>query len=149
MTQHSVCSPVSETEFFLWLEPAVEAMCLWKTFVSSQFFIITMIVANIPHVSPSPESPLVSRSSTQISTTFSFKVFNSDWSTDFSNRPDEAENRVACRTLRSIHFQTRRLDQFHSNRTEPREKIQTGVCIKWKCRILRATNLQMTKSARN
>jgi len=24
VTQHSLCSPVSETKFFLWLEPAVE-----------------------------------------------------------------------------------------------------------------------------
>jgi len=52
--QHSVCSPVSETEFFLWLEPTVEAMCLWKRFVSSQYFRITMITANILHFSRSP-----------------------------------------------------------------------------------------------
>ena len=107
MTQHSICSPVSETEFFLWLEPAVEAMCLWKTFVSSQCVRIIMIVANILHLSPSPDDSRV-------------------WS------PEKAEIRVACRTLRSIHFQTRRLKRFHTNRTEPTEKIQTGVFIKWK-----------------
>ena len=47
-----VCSPVSETP---WLEPAVEAMCLWQTFVSGQCVRNAMIVANIPHVSPSLE----------------------------------------------------------------------------------------------
>ena len=40
-----------------------------------------------------------------------------------------AEIRVSCRTLRSSHFQTRRLDRFNTNRTEPTEKIQTGVSI--------------------
>jgi len=38
-----VCSPVSETEFIPWYEPAVEAMCLWQTFVSSKCVRITMI----------------------------------------------------------------------------------------------------------
>jgi len=47
-----VCSPVSETP---WLEPAVEAMCLWQTFVSGQCVRNAMIVANIPLVSPSLE----------------------------------------------------------------------------------------------
>ena len=46
------------------------------------------------------------------------------------SQPEKAEIRVACRTLRSIHFQTRRLDRFHTNRTEPTEKIKTGVFIK-------------------
>jgi len=45
-----VCSPVSETP---WLEPDVEAMCLWQTFVSGQCVRRAMIVANIPRVSPS------------------------------------------------------------------------------------------------
>ena len=47
-----VCSPVSETP---WLEPNVEAMCLWQTFVSGQCVKNAMIVANIPRVSPSLE----------------------------------------------------------------------------------------------
>jgi len=54
VTQHSVCWPVSGKKFFLWLEPAVEAMCQWKTFVSSQCVRITVIVANILDLSPSP-----------------------------------------------------------------------------------------------
>ena len=45
-----VCSPVSETPC---LEPAVEAMCLWQTFVSGQCVRNAMIVAKIPRVSPS------------------------------------------------------------------------------------------------
>jgi len=60
VTKHSVCSPVSETKFFLWLEPAVEAMRLWKTFVSSKCVRITMTVANILHLSPSPEPTTLS-----------------------------------------------------------------------------------------
>jgi len=36
VTTIRVCSTVSETEFFPSLEPAVETMCLWQTFVSSQ-----------------------------------------------------------------------------------------------------------------
>jgi len=42
------------------LQPAVEAMCLWKTFVSSQCVRITMIVANILYLSPSPEPTTLS-----------------------------------------------------------------------------------------
>jgi len=37
------------------LEPAVEAMCLWQTFVSGQCVRNAMIVTNIPRVSPSLE----------------------------------------------------------------------------------------------
>ena len=140
-----VCSPVSETP---WLEPTVEAMCLWQTFISGQCVRNAKIVANIPLVSPSLEPTtlafprsrsmidddcgpqvfksvnffslpsLVSRSSTQISQLISQIV---------QKRPKSGLRR----TLRSIHFQTRRLDRFHSNRTEPTEKIQTGVFIKW------------------
>ena len=47
-----VCSPVSETP---WLEPAVEAMCLWQTFVNGQCVRNAMIVTNIWLVSPSLE----------------------------------------------------------------------------------------------
>ena len=47
-----VCSPVSEAP---WLEPVVQAMCLWQTFVSGQCVRNAMIVANIPLVSPSLE----------------------------------------------------------------------------------------------
>jgi len=45
-----VCSPVSETP---WLESAVEVMYLWQSSVSSQCVRMTMIVVNIPRVSPS------------------------------------------------------------------------------------------------
>jgi len=50
-----VCSPVLETKFFPWLEPAVEAICLWQTFVSSQkrsSELLCLYIANIPRVSP-------------------------------------------------------------------------------------------------
>jgi hypothetical protein len=47
-----VCSHVSETP---WLEPTVEAMCLWQTFISGQCVRNAKIVANIPLVSPSLE----------------------------------------------------------------------------------------------
>ena len=50
-------SPILETEFFLWLELAVGAMCLWQTLVSSQCVrsTITRMVAIILCVSPSLE----------------------------------------------------------------------------------------------
>jgi len=66
---------------------------------------------------------LVSRSSTQISQLISQII---------QEKP--------CRTLKSSHLQTRRLDRFHTNRTEPTEKIQTGVFIKWTATSLQRFN---------
>jgi len=38
---------------------------------------------------------------------------------------------VESRAFRSIQPQRYRLDRFRTNRSEPTEKIQTGVFIKW------------------